>query len=77
MESIFFKQKNWSADRATYDGDLAGLFASSNAQLVDSRFSDVRSLLGVVQLVLDLPVTQRAAAHLLLLVDKPRQGRCD
>lgn len=53
----------------THNGDLAGLFAGPNAQLVDSRLGDVGPLLGLVQLVLDLPETHCIGAHLLLLLD--------
>lgn len=54
----------------THHGDLAGLFASSNPQLVDGRLGDICSLLGFVQVVLDFAETYGTAAHLLLLVDK-------
>lgn len=49
-----------------YD-DLAG--PDSNPHLVDGRLGDVGALLGLVQLVLDLPEAHRIAARLLLLVD--------
>lgn len=45
-------------------------FAGSDPQLVDGRLGDVGSLLGVVQLMLDLSEAHGGAAHLLLLVDR-------
>lgn len=58
----------------THHRDLVGLISGSNPQLVDGRLGDVGSLLCIVQLMLDFPETHRAAAHLLLLLDKQRNN---
>lgn len=59
----------------THHGNLAALLTRSDTQLVDGGLGDVGSLLGVVQLVLNLPEADRAAAHLLLLVDTRSNDR--
>lgn len=47
--------------------DLAALVAGAHPQLVDLRLGHVGPLLGVVQLVLELPVLGQVAVGLLLL----------
>lgn len=54
---------------ATHYGNFAGVLASSDPQLVDRGLGHLGSLLGLVQVMLDLPEADGAAAHLLLLVD--------
>lgn len=47
--------------------NLAALVAGADPQLVDLRFGHVGSLLGVVQLVLELPVLGQVGVGLFLL----------
>lgn len=55
--------------------DLAALVAGAHPQLVDLRFSHVGPLLGIVQLVLELPVLGEVAVGLLLLQTPRAVGR--
>lgn len=63
--SLFFGETGEDSHR----GHFTGLLPSSNPQLVDGRLGDLRPLLSLLQLVLNLPEAERAAAHLLLLAD--------
>lgn len=62
--------------RGAHHRHFAALLAGSNPQLADGGLGDFRPLLGFVQLVLDLPEPDGAAAHLLLLADKHGNNNC-
>jgi len=53
-----------------HHGNLGGLLAGSDPQLVDGGLGYVCPLLCIVQIVLNLPDTCHVAAYLLLLVDR-------